>query len=141
MRELVVDTGPLFATLDADDPRHQECAELLEGFPGRLVVPQLVIAEVAHFVASRLTPEVEIRLLGDFAAGNLEPDPVQPADWLRMAECLHQHAGLDLGITDASVVVCAERRRAVDIATLDRRDFVAVRPTHVDAFRLLPASS
>jgi uncharacterized protein len=138
VRELVVDTGPLFALLDADDRRHGTCRELLETFPGRLVVPQLVIAEVAHFVAARLTADVEIRLLGDFAAGVLEADPVHPMDWLRMAELVSLYADLGLGITDASVIACAERRGAVELATLDRRDFATVRPAHADAFTLLP---
>jgi hypothetical protein len=36
------------------------------------------------------------------------------------------------------VVAAAERLEAVEIATLDRRHFSVVRPSHVEAFTLLP---
>jgi hypothetical protein len=39
---------------------------------------------------------------------------------------------------DASLVAIAERFELGSIATLNRRDFTVVRPSHVDAFELLP---
>jgi hypothetical protein len=48
-----------------------------------------------------------------------------------------------IGLTDASLVVLAERLGTTDIATLDERHFRTLRPLAggVDAFRLLPADS
>jgi predicted nucleic acid-binding protein len=43
-----------------------------------------------------------------------------------------------LGTVDASVVAAAERLGLADIATVDRRHFSVVRPSHVAAFTLLP---
>ncbi len=51
---VVVDAGPLIANTDAADPQHVRCATFLAGYPGALVVPQLVIAEVAYLLATRL---------------------------------------------------------------------------------------
>jgi uncharacterized protein len=45
---------------------------------------------------------------------------------------------LPLGTVDASVIVTAERLGIVEVATLDRRHFSVVRPSHVAAFELLP---
>jgi hypothetical protein len=51
---LVVDAGPLYAYVDADDQHHQECAELLEIHPGPLIVPTLVVTEVVYLLGTRL---------------------------------------------------------------------------------------
>jgi predicted nucleic acid-binding protein len=45
---------------------------------------------------------------------------------------------LPLGGTDASVVAAAERLGFEEVATLDHRHFTVVRPSHVEAFTLLP---
>ena len=55
-----------------------------------------------------------------------------------MAEMVERYADLPLGAADASVIAVAERLGAREIATLDRRDFTVVRPSHVNALTLLP---
>ena len=124
--------------MDADDAHHEECLDLLETHPGPLLVPMLVITEVAYLVGTRLGPEPEIRFLGDLASGTLIAEPVLPSDWLRIAELVGAYRDLPLGAVDASVVATAERMALTQIATLDRRDFAVVRPAHAEAFDLLP---
>jgi uncharacterized protein len=51
---LVVDAGPLYACVDADDQHHEACAELLGIHPGPLIVPTLVITEVVCLLGTRL---------------------------------------------------------------------------------------
>jgi hypothetical protein len=135
---VIVDAGPLYAYVDADDKHHAECLELLESHPGPLLVPTLVIAEVVYLLESRLGPEAEIRFLGDLASGNLIAEPVAAADWLRIAELVSVYADLPLGTVDSSVVAAAERLEVSQVATLDRRHFTVVRPAHVEVFELLP---
>lgn len=112
--------------------------EFLESHPGPLVVPVLVVTEVAYLLARRLGVEAEVRFLGDFAAGNLISESVDGGDWLRIAELVGRYRDLPLGTVDASVVAAAERLQLTQIATLDRRHFTVVRPAHVPAFELLP---
>lgn len=138
MRELILDAGPLYALFDARDAHHQACADLLLSYPGRLVVPELVICEVGHFIGRRLGVEAELELIANFADAGLAADPVAPSDWMRIGELITRYRGFPLGITDASVIACAERRGAHAVATLDRRHFAAVRPAHAEAFELLP---
>lgn len=59
-------------------------------------------------------------------------------DLQRMAVLVRQYADFPLGGTDASVIAVAERLGVDQVATVDRRHFSAVRPSHVRAFRLLP---
>jgi predicted nucleic acid-binding protein len=112
--------------------------ELLESHPGPLLVPTLVVTEVAYLLASRLGAEAEVRFLADLAAGNLISEAVAAEDWLRIAELVGRYRCLPLGTVDASVVAAAERLQLSQIATLDRRHFTVVRPAHVPAFELLP---
>lgn len=97
----------------------------------------LVITEVTYLIGTRLGADVEVRFLGDLATGNLIPEPVLPADWLRIAELVARYQDLPLGTADASVVTAAERLAVTAVATLDRRHFGVVQPRS-GAFRLLP---
>jgi hypothetical protein len=102
------------------------------------VVPTLVVTDAAYLISTRLGPEAEVRFLGDFAAGAFVVEPVDPSDWLRMAELVSRYRDLPLGTVDASVVAAAERLGIVEVATVDRRHFSVVRPRHAEAFVLLP---
>ena len=135
---LLVDAGPLYAYVDADDAHHAPCLELLERHPGPLVVPVLVVSEVAYLLATRLGAESEIRFLGDLASGAFTTEMVHASDWLRVAELVARYSDLPLGTVDASIVAAAERLEAVEIATLDHRHFGVVRPRHAPSFTLLP---
>ena len=131
-----MDTGPLYAAVNAGDENHERAASALQTPGLRLIVPAMVVAEVSYLLGRRLGPEVDAR----FLAGLSSVDVVapQPDDWRRIAELVRTYRGFPLGGTDASVIVAAERFRTDLVVTLDRRHFAAVRPRHVPAFRLLP---
>jgi predicted nucleic acid-binding protein len=97
----------------------------------------LVITEVTYLIGTRLGADAEVRFLGDLAAGNLIPEPVVPADWLRIAALVARYHDLPLGTADASVVSAAERLSVTEVATLDRRHFGVVQPRS-RPFALLP---
>ena len=96
------------------------------------------MTEVAYLLEARLGVEAEVRFIGDLAAGNLIAEPVHAGDWIRIAELVAGYADLSLGTVDASLVAAAERLGVVQIATLDRKHFSVVRPSHVPAFEILP---
>lgn len=133
-----MDAGPLYAYVDGDDGHHRQALELLRTHPGPLVVPTLVITEVAYLLGSRLGAEAEVRFLGDLAAGDFTVEPVAAGDWLRIAELVWHYRDLPLGTVDASVVAVSERLGIGQIATFDRRHFGTVRPRHAETFELLP---
>lgn len=103
-----------------------------------MLIPILVVTEVAYLLGSRIGAETEVRFLGDLAAGELVPESVATVDWLRIAELVAAYRDLPLGTVDASVVAAAERLGIRTIATLDRRHFSVVRPAHTGGFELLP---
>lgn len=124
--------------MDVDDRHHRASLELLRTHPGPLVVPILVITEVAYLIETRLGTDPEVRFLGDLASGVFAIESVQPADWLRIAELASRYRNLPLGMVDASVVATAERMGITEVATVDHRHFGVVRPRHVSVFTLLP---
>jgi uncharacterized protein len=135
-RLAIVDAGPLYAAADADDDEHAASVAALADPELELVVPALVVAEATYFVGRRLGASAEAAFLRGLAQLPLEaPDR---DDFARIAELVEQYADFPLGGTDASAIALAERLGAPVIVTLDRRHFGAVRPTHVEAFELVP---
>jgi predicted nucleic acid-binding protein len=132
----VVDTGPLYAAVDADDADHHPCVQALTAPGQRLVIPAMVIAETSYLIASRLGPTIESAFLRSLS--ELAVEAPLPEDWSRIAELVEQYADFPLGGTDASVIALAERLGTDVVLTLDRRHFAAVRPHHCSALRLLP---
>jgi hypothetical protein len=136
---ILLDTSVLYANIDAGDRHHRACVELLHNHPGPFLVPQLEVTEVTYLATSRIGPEAELRFLEDLARGAFTTVPVEAADWIRVAELVWRYREARLGTVDASAVAAAERLGITTVATLDRRHFEMVRPTHTDAFELLPA--
>jgi len=76
--------------------------------------------------------------LRSLADGDFTTVDLTVADFARMADLVVTYGSLPLGTTDASVVAVAERLKVAEVATLDRRHFTVVRPSHVNALTLLP---
>jgi predicted nucleic acid-binding protein len=135
---LVLDTGPLLAALDAADPDHGRCANLL-GEPGEdLVVPILVLAELDYWCHQRLGAGAWISFFEDLLAGAYRLELSTMADLERCREIQMQYDDQAIGVVDASVLALVERLGESKLATLDHRHFSVLRPAHGDALRLVP---
>jgi uncharacterized protein len=133
---LIVDTGPLVAMLDATDPDHERCTELLQESREPRVVPVCVLVEAEYLL--RPWPEAFAALLYDFETGALDLVDL-PVRWLlRAGELLDRYRDLPLGLVDATVVAASEMLGETKVATLDRRHFTVVRPEHTETLTLLP---
>ena len=138
---ILCDTGPLVAAALANDDHHHACVELFTGLHlarRALLVPATVVAEVGYLLSREAGPKVESLFLDSLAAGDFELVDLTAADCTRMAELVRQYGDLPIGATDASVVAIAERLGVTEIATLDRRHFTVVRPSHIGAFAIHP---
>ena len=135
---LVLDTGPILALLDADDPAHLRCAALLDEIHEPIVVVAPTLVEVDYWIRRRLQPEVWSIFIEDIVAGAYHLEYLVSEDLLRVAELEADYSDLDLGMVDAAVIAICERMDEEKVATLDQRHFRAVRPRHCDYLRLLP---
>jgi predicted nucleic acid-binding protein len=138
---IVCDTGPLVAAALSNDTDHAACVRLFNDMhaAGRdLLVPATVTAEVGYLLAREAGARVESLFLRSLAEGDFAAVDLTAADYARMAELVDTYGDLPLGTTDASVIAVAERLKLTDVATLDRRHFTVVRPSHVNSLTLLP---
>lgn len=135
---VLADTGVLYGAADRDDPRHDDCAGVLDDHTDELLVPVPVIVETAWLIEARLGPTHEATFLQSVTSGELERVDLTDADWARTLELVETYADLPLGLVDATVIAVAERLGITQIATLDHRHFRVVRPRHTDGFELLP---
>lgn len=135
---LVLDTEPILALLDAGDPAHARSVAMVEEIGEDLVVPTCVLVEVDYWVHKLLGPESWDVFVEDIVSGAYRLEPLTTVDLQRASELERQYAQLDLGLVDASVIALCERLAETKVATLDRRDFSVVRPSHCDSLYLLP---
>jgi len=135
---LILDTGPLYASLDRSDADHAACRRLIETADEPLVIPAPVLVEVDYWIHARLHPGVLVALLDDITTGAYRVEDPNPDDYRRVREVCDRYADADIGFVDAAVLALVERLNEPKLATLDHRHFGAVRPRHVEALRLLP---
>ena len=135
---LVLDTGPLYATLDRTDAQYQRCLDLLQDTVEPLVIPAPVLVEVDWLVHTRLHAGVFLALVDDILAGAYRVEELLPQDYRRIRQVCDRYADADIGFVDAAVLAITERLNEPKVATLDHRHFRILRPRHVDALRLLP---
>jgi predicted nucleic acid-binding protein len=135
---LVLDSGVLIVQADVDDHRHEAVARLLREEPGPLVTTEMVAAEADYMIMSKLGVDIELDFLDDLAASSFIVECLSGADFGTVREVARRYRDLKLGITDASLVVLAQRHRTSRIATFDQRAFRNVAPLQGGSFTLLP---
>jgi predicted nucleic acid-binding protein len=136
---LILDTGPLYASLDRSDADHARCRALIESSNESLIVPSPVLVEVDYWINRRLHPGVLVALLTDIEAGAYVVADLEPADYRRVRELCDRSSDSDIGFVDAAVMALVERLGESKLATLDRRHFGTLRPRHRESIELLPA--
>lgn len=135
---LILDTGPLYASLDRSDDDHAICRRLIEEADEALVIPSPVLVEVDYWIHARLHPGVLVALLGDIESGAYQVEDLQDDDYRRVRALCDRYDDADIGFVDAAVLAIVERLNEPKLATLDHRHFGLLRPRHIDALALLP---
>lgn len=135
---LILDTGPLYASLDRSDDDYAACRRLIESADEPLIIPAPVLVEVDYWIHSRLHPGVLVALLDDIQAGAYQVEDLLPVDYGRVRSLCDRYDDADIGFVDAAVLAIVERLDEPKLATLDQRHFRTLRPRHVDALVLLP---
>ena len=134
---IILDTSALYAFLRADDPMNRPLQDALQSEPVVVVSP-FVLAEIDDLLLTRYGVSAEIRMLEELASGSYDLAVVGSSDLLACARVIEQFADQRVGLTDASIVVLADRYRTNRIATLDRRHFSVLRGLDGRPFDILP---
>lgn len=135
---IVVDTGGLYAALDANEELHgRAVASLAAAKPPRIISP-FVLAELDYLLGTRVGHEAQMALLDEITRGVYSLAPLSADDLADAARVMARYGDLRIGLADASVVVLAARHRTHDLLCTDARHFRAMRGAGGRPFRLLP---
>jgi predicted nucleic acid-binding protein len=138
---IVLDTGGLYAALDANEAIHgRAVAALVSSRPPRVLSP-FVLAELDYLIATRVGHEAQMALVDEVIRGAYQLEPFSGEDVGHARRIMDRYADLHVGLADASVVVLAQRHRTLDLLCTDERHFRSLRGPGGKPFRLLPSDS
>lgn len=124
---ILADTSAFLALLDRDARQHDEVDSFVAATDEPLVLSPFVLAELDYLVAERFGVDAELAVLADVSEGAYELAPFEGTDVTRARTIIVQYRDLRIGLTDASLVVLAERYGTNRVLTLDERHFRALR--------------
>lgn len=136
---LILDTGPLYASLDRSDNDHAPCRRLIETSDEQLIIPAPVLVELDYWIHARLHAGVLVALLDDIVSGAYAVEELLLEDYRRIRELCDRYADADVGFVDAAVLAVVERLNEPKLASLDHRHFRILRPRHVKTLKLVPS--
>lgn len=134
----IADTSGLLALFNRREPSHSAVAQFVDGLDRPLVVSPYVLAELDYLVASRMGLDAELAVLQELAGGAYDLVSMDSDDVQKCTELINTYNDLQIGLTDASLVVLAERYDTTSILTLDHRHFSVIRPLSGGLFTLAP---
>jgi predicted nucleic acid-binding protein len=135
---IVLDTGGLYAALDANETLHgRAVAALVAATPPRVVSP-FVLAELDYLIAGRVGHQAQMALIDEVTRGAYQLELFSSEDVGHAKRIMERYADLRVGLADASVVVLANRHRTLELLCTDERHFRVLRGTGGKPFRLLP---
>jgi predicted nucleic acid-binding protein len=135
---ILVDTSGLLAAIDSSQNKHPEAAAAVREARGPFLLSPFVLAELDYLLATRVSADAELALLGEVARGAYRLEPFVASDVAAAQRVMNRYRDLDIGLADASIVVLAQRHSTLDVLTLDRRHFEALRGPGGRRFRLVP---
>ena len=135
---LVCDTSGLVAYFDRSDAHHQLVSATIYADPGPFIVSPYVLAELDYLLAARRGLRAELAALSELSRGAWELPACDAADVRRACSVVDRYQDQGIGLSDASLVVLAQRYRTDRLLTLDHRHFRIVRTAAGTSFTLLP---
>jgi len=136
---IIADTSGLYAIFNRRQPEHRAARRAVERDGGPLVLSPLVLAELDSFILARLGAHAEQMVLTELESPAYRLAPFTDDDFKLASQVAVKYGDMQLGLTDASIVVQTARHKTTRILSLDHKHFGAVRPLTDDAsFTLLP---
>jgi hypothetical protein len=135
---IVLDTGGLYAALDANEDLHGRAVAALSAAKPPRVLSPFVLAELDYLVGARVGHQAQMALVQEVARGAYQLELFASEDVADAHRVMERYADLRIGLADASVVVLAHRHRTLDLLCTDERHFRALRGPGGKPFRLLP---
>ena len=136
-RDILLDTGPIVATLDPRDQWHAASIGAIERYADRCITSEAVVTEACYFAGrSGGSGAVALHMLIELGI------PIVSVEQRGLPTCarlMDRYASVPMDFADATLVALAEVFGINTVLTLDRRGFQAFRGTDGRAFDVVPA--
>ena len=137
MSVVIADTSGLLAALDADEDEHAAARHVVEQ-SAVVVLSPFVLAELCYLVMRRGGVRAQLALLAQVADRAYDLATFTHDDVAAMHALCRRFEDQEIGVTDASVAVLADRHGTDAVLTLDERHFRVLRRANGETLRLLP---
>ena len=118
---ITLDTSAVFTLSNSKDKDHQRIKAALLAARPPFIIPTGILAEIAYLLEQRLGQAVLLAFLSDIKNAAFKLD--HESNWPRVETLVSRYANLPLGLADALVIECAERRGG-QVLTLDKHFWV-----------------
>jgi hypothetical protein len=136
VKPVLLDTGPIVASLDAGDPHHVMVCEGFGRLTGKLITTGAVVTEAMFFLQD--LPNGPARLVDWLARIKAEiVDCFQFSHLQVTSELMARYADTPMDFADATLVLTAAHLDCGNVLTLDERGFRTYRFNRSKRFRLL----
>ena len=136
---ILLDTSGILAALDEDERLHAPVRQALEDEVGPGILSPFVLAEADYLLTRNLGQRFSFSFAKQVAAGSYTLASFDADDLGMALTVLERYTDLQIGLTDASLVVLADRYGTNRVLTLDERHFRPLRTLEGKPFTLLPA--
>ena len=138
---ILLDTSGLLAWIDQSQRFHDAVVERMRSTRPPYLLSPFVLAEADYLLSTRVSTFAQRALLSEVGAGVFRLESFSATEVGHALKVLEKYGDLSVGLTDASIVVLAERYGIRNLLTLDERHFRVLRGPRGEPFRLLPADS
>jgi hypothetical protein len=135
VRDVLLDTGPLVAVLNARDQWHERCAAVFPGLVSRCLTTEAVVAEACHLALRGGQASAPLEFL---LAARIPILGIETGGHRRAAGLMARYAALPMDYADAALVAIAEALGISTVFTLDRRGFASYRTAAGARFTMVP---
>jgi predicted nucleic acid-binding protein len=136
---ILLDTSGLLAWIDQSQRLHEAVVNRMKFTRPPYLLSPFVLAEADYLLSSRVGSFAQRALLREVGEGAFRLESFSALEVGQALKVLEKYGDLSVGLTDASIVVLAERYGIRNLLTLDERHFRALRGPRGEPFRLLPA--
>lgn len=136
-RDILLDTGPIVATLDPRDQWHSVCVGAIERDAERCITSEAVVTEACYFAGrTGRRGAVVLDFLLELGIPVLS---IETGGLRTCARLMDRYANVPMDFADGTLVALAEVFGIETVITTDRRGFAAYRASTGGSFRVLPA--
>ena len=120
---ILVDASFLFTLNAVNDKNRPAALAFLKSSRENLLIPEIVLAEVAHVLRQRIGQGAVLNLLDHLVQPEVNLVGLTKTDLQRARQIMATYSSADFDLADCCIMALAERLNITQVCTFDHRDF------------------